>query len=140
MADDPDYLNGKRETLRARMGHWTAEVVLVFLGVSAAFWLNNYQQHEQDAKIATGFWPRSSGLCRKGSQAEESMPRERNESWLSFSVRSTPGICRGCARMFSQRITVRAISRRSCNPAVLNCSTWKLLQPCGTTNRSSAGA
>ena len=30
--------------------HWTAEVVLVFLGVSAAFWLNNYQQHEQEAK------------------------------------------------------------------------------------------
>ena len=25
-------------------------MVLVFLGVSAAFWLNNYQQHEQEAK------------------------------------------------------------------------------------------
>jgi hypothetical protein len=27
-----------------------AELVLVFIGVYAAFWLNNYQQHRQDAK------------------------------------------------------------------------------------------
>ena len=50
MADDPTYLDKKRGTLRARLMHWTAEVVLVFFGVSAAFWLNNYQQHEQEAK------------------------------------------------------------------------------------------
>jgi hypothetical protein len=50
MADDPGYPDKKRSTLRARLGYWTAEVVLVFVGVSAAFWLNNYQQHEQEAK------------------------------------------------------------------------------------------
>jgi nitrogen fixation-related uncharacterized protein len=50
MSDDPSYLDKKRRTLRARLGHWTAEVVLVFVGVSAAFWLNNYQQHDQEAK------------------------------------------------------------------------------------------
>ncbi len=33
-----------------RVGRWTAELVLVFIGVYAAFWLNNYQQHRQDAK------------------------------------------------------------------------------------------
>jgi hypothetical protein len=50
MPDDPTYLEKKEGTLRARLTHWTAEVVLVFLGVSAAFWLNNYQQHQQEAK------------------------------------------------------------------------------------------
>ena len=30
--------------------HWVAELVLVFVGVSAAFWLNNYQEHEQEAR------------------------------------------------------------------------------------------
>jgi hypothetical protein len=30
------------------VGGWVAELVLVFVGVSAAFWLNNYQQHRQD--------------------------------------------------------------------------------------------
>ena len=34
----------------SRLGRWLAELVLVFVGVYAAFWLNNYQQHQQDAK------------------------------------------------------------------------------------------
>jgi hypothetical protein len=38
---------GKRSLL-SRVGRWTAELVLVFVGVYAAFWLNNYQQRQQD--------------------------------------------------------------------------------------------
>src|SRR5438034_1697347 len=30
------------------VGGWVAELVLVFVGVYAAFWLNNYQQRQQD--------------------------------------------------------------------------------------------
>src|SRR5215472_5684699 len=33
-----------------QFGRWVAELVLVFVGVYAAFWLNNYQQHRQDAE------------------------------------------------------------------------------------------
>ena len=33
----------------SHIGGWVAELVLVFVGVSAAFWLSNYQQHRQDA-------------------------------------------------------------------------------------------
>ena len=40
----------KRKTLSARLVRWAAELVLVFIGVYAAFWLNNYQQHQQDAE------------------------------------------------------------------------------------------
>jgi hypothetical protein len=40
----------KRKTLSARLGRWAAELVLVFIGVYAAFWLNGYQQHQQEAK------------------------------------------------------------------------------------------
>ncbi len=39
----------KRSSL-SRVGRWVAELVLVFVGVYAAFWLNNYQQHRQDAE------------------------------------------------------------------------------------------
>src|SRR5882762_8124116 len=42
-------INEKRSLL-SRVGRWAAELVLVFLGVYAAFWLNNYQQHQQEAK------------------------------------------------------------------------------------------
>jgi hypothetical protein len=34
----------------SRFGRWAAELLLVFVGVYAAFWLNNYQQHRQDAQ------------------------------------------------------------------------------------------
>jgi hypothetical protein len=34
----------------ARLGDWVAELILVFIGVSAAFSLSNYQQHRQDAE------------------------------------------------------------------------------------------
>ena len=34
----------------SRLGRWVAELVLVFVGVYAAFWLNDYQQHRQDAE------------------------------------------------------------------------------------------
>ncbi len=31
-------------------GRWVSELILVFIGVYAAFWLNNLQQHRQDAQ------------------------------------------------------------------------------------------
>ncbi len=42
-------INQKRSLL-SRVGRWTAELLLVFVGVYAAFWLSNYQQHGQDAE------------------------------------------------------------------------------------------
>ena len=42
-------INQKRSLL-LRVGRWAAELVLVFVGVYAAFWLSNYQQHRQDAE------------------------------------------------------------------------------------------
>jgi len=41
-------INQKRSFL-SRVGRWTAELVLVFVGVYAAFWLNNYQEHREEA-------------------------------------------------------------------------------------------
>jgi hypothetical protein len=34
----------------AKIGRWIAELLLVFVGVYAAFWLNNFQQRQQQAK------------------------------------------------------------------------------------------
>jgi hypothetical protein len=34
----------------SHLGGWVAELVLVFVGVYAAFWLNSYQQRQQDAE------------------------------------------------------------------------------------------
>ena len=39
----------EKRSLLSRIGRWIAELVLVFVGVYAAFWLNNYQEHREDA-------------------------------------------------------------------------------------------
>ena len=39
-----------KSRLLSRVGRWTAELILVFVGVYAAFWLNGYQQHQQDSR------------------------------------------------------------------------------------------
>jgi hypothetical protein len=40
----------EKRTLLSTLGRWTAELLLVFVGVYAAFWLNNYQQRQQDSE------------------------------------------------------------------------------------------
>src|SRR6476469_1654641 len=44
MVDSP------RRPFLHRAGHWAAELILVFLGAYASFWLTNYQQHRADAR------------------------------------------------------------------------------------------
>ncbi|MEO8440820.1 MAG: hypothetical protein ABI540_11450 [Spartobacteria bacterium] len=39
-----------KRSWRNQLGRWLAELLLVFLGAYAAFWLTGYQQHQQDAK------------------------------------------------------------------------------------------
>jgi hypothetical protein len=40
----------KKPSRLSRLGRWGAELLLVFVGVYAAFWLSNYQQRGQDAE------------------------------------------------------------------------------------------
>jgi nitrogen fixation-related uncharacterized protein len=40
----------EKHSLFSHFGGWVAELVLVFVGVYAAFWLNNFQQHQQDTE------------------------------------------------------------------------------------------
>jgi hypothetical protein len=39
----------KNHSRLSRVGRWAAELLLVFVGVYAAFWLTNYQEHRQEA-------------------------------------------------------------------------------------------
>jgi hypothetical protein len=43
-------VDSQRKPLLYRLGHWGAELLLVFLGAYAAFWLTNYQQHRADVR------------------------------------------------------------------------------------------
>jgi hypothetical protein len=50
MARDPIYPESMRRIRRAELVHWADELVLVFVGGSAAFPLNNYQGYDQEAR------------------------------------------------------------------------------------------
>jgi len=57
---------------RSRFGHfgrWVAEVVLVFIGVYAAFWLNSYQQRQQDAERRDRILASIEQLLRQGIES-----------------------------------------------------------------------
>ncbi len=43
-------MGADRKPLGSRLGHWAAELLLVFLGAYAAFWLNGFQQRQQDTQ------------------------------------------------------------------------------------------
>jgi hypothetical protein len=59
----------KRKAFSARLIRWTAELILVFIGVSAAFWLNNYQQHQQDAERRDRILASLERLLREGIES-----------------------------------------------------------------------
>jgi len=46
----PVAVINQKPSLLSRIGRWTTELLLVFVGVYGAFWLNSYQQHRQDAE------------------------------------------------------------------------------------------
>ena len=53
----------------ARFARWVAELVLVFVGVYAAFWLNNYQQRQQDAERRDRILASIEQLLQQGIQS-----------------------------------------------------------------------
>src|SRR5512132_3050672 len=58
----------KRSRL-SRFGRWIAEMVLVFVGVYAAFWLNNYQQHREEAGRRDQILASLEGQLREGIES-----------------------------------------------------------------------
>src|SRR5205814_5038659 len=68
-----------RKTFSARLARWTAELVLVFIGVYGAFWLNNYQQHQQEAKRRDQILASLERLLRQGIESSKRNRAEQQE-------------------------------------------------------------
>jgi len=63
----------------ARLGRWAAELVLVFIGVYAAFWLNSFQQHQQEAKQRDRILASIEQTLREGIQGSQTNRTEQQE-------------------------------------------------------------
>ena len=50
MASEPIGIERKKRPIAGRIGKWAAELLLVFVGAYAAFWLNSFQERHRDAQ------------------------------------------------------------------------------------------
>jgi hypothetical protein len=61
----------KNRSRFSRFGRWAAELLLVFVGVYAAFWLTNYQQRQQDAERRDRILASIERTLREGIESNE---------------------------------------------------------------------
>ena len=68
----------------SRLGRWVAELLLVFVGVYAAFWLNNYQQHHQDAERRDRILASIERTLREGIESNKTNRTEQEREAAEF--------------------------------------------------------
>ena len=73
-----------RMTFWPRLGRWAAELVLVFIGVYAAFWLNNFQQRQQDAERRDQILASIERTLREGIESGKKNRVEEEEEAAKF--------------------------------------------------------
>jgi cytoskeletal protein RodZ len=72
----------------SRFGRWVAELVLVFVGVYAAFWLNNYQQRRQDAERRDQILASFEQQLREGIESGKTNRVNEEREATEFSARA----------------------------------------------------
>jgi len=68
----------------SRLGRWVTELLLVFVGVYAAFWLNNYQQHQQDAERRDRILASIERTLREGIESNKTNRTEQEREAAEF--------------------------------------------------------
>ena len=74
----------KKRSLLSRIGRWMAELVLVFVGVYAAFWLSNYQQRGQDAERRDRILASIERTLREGIDSNEKSRAKQQQEAAEF--------------------------------------------------------
>jgi hypothetical protein len=74
----------EKRSLPSRLGSWAAELLLVFVGVYAAFWLNNYQQHRQDAERRDRILASLEQELRRGIESGKTVTAQEEQRATEF--------------------------------------------------------
>jgi hypothetical protein len=74
-----------------RAGRWAAELLLVFVGVYAAFWLGNYQEHRQEAKRRQRILATLEEQLRKGIESGRIDGATQEREQAGFQRALNPG-------------------------------------------------
>jgi hypothetical protein len=98
------------------------ELVLVFVGVYAAFWLNNYQQQQHDANRHDQILASLEEQLKEGIESARIEGAKQDKQAAEFRRALDAGEMPPIHRSLLSRITARAISLRCCNQAGSCCS------------------
>ena len=74
----------EKQSRLSRYGRWVAELVLVFIGVYAAFWLNNYQQRQGDAERRDRILASIERTLRDGIESNKTNRAEQEREAAAF--------------------------------------------------------
>ena len=74
----------EKRSVLSRIGRWTAELFLVFIGVYAAFWLNSYQQHRQDAERRDRILASLQQELRRGIESGKTVTAQEEQRATEF--------------------------------------------------------
>src|SRR5262245_65947078 len=74
----------EKRSLLSRIGRWIAELVLVFVGVYAAFWLNDFQQHRQDAERRDRILASIERTLREGIESNKTSRAKQQQEATEF--------------------------------------------------------
>jgi len=113
----------KKASRFSRLGGWVAELVLVFAGVYAAFWLNSYQQHQQDAKRRDQILAALEQQLRESIESGKISGAKQDQTAAEFRRALDAGQMPPLHPFTFTTDYIRATTPRCFNPAALNCST-----------------
>src|SRR5262247_2390827 len=74
----------EERSLLSRVGRWAAELLLVFVGVYAAFWLSNYQQRRQDEERRDRILASIEQTLREGIESNKTSRAKQQQEAAEF--------------------------------------------------------
>ena len=128
-----------KRSLLSRVGRWAAELVLVFVGVYAAFWLNSYQEHRQEAGRRDQILAALEAQLREGIESGKINRAKQEQKAAEFRRALDAGEMPPLQPFVFTTDYSPTIGLRCCNPEASNCLTCKRSWPCATMNQLSAG-
>src|SRR5215813_9599235 len=74
----------EKRSLLLRVGQWATELLLVFVGVYAAFWLSNYQQRRQDEERRDRILASIEQTLREGIESNKTSRAKQQQEAAEF--------------------------------------------------------
>jgi hypothetical protein len=123
----------------SKIGRWVAELVLVFVGVYAAFWLKNLQQHHQEAKRRDQILASLERLLQDGIESGRINAAKEEQQAAAFQRALDAGEMPPLRPFVFTTDYSPGDFATLLQSGAMSCLMWRRSPRCATTNLSSGG-